>query len=57
MVGIVLALPPINAEALEDISDQMPEDVVDSAVTEHLVVQEVVGEPSRLLPCEAKKEG
>lgn len=53
VVGVMLGLPPLNREALEEISDDNACKVAVKAVLEDLVVKEVVCEPSALLPEEA----
>mmetsp|Transcript_8868 Transcript_8868/g.25557 ORF Transcript_8868/g.25557 Transcript_8868/m.25557 type:complete len:350 (-) Transcript_8868:42-1091(-) len=57
MVGVVLALPPVHAEAGKDAADQQPGQGVVLPVCKYLVVAAVVGEPAALLPEEAQQEG
>mmetsp|Transcript_12050 Transcript_12050/g.16371 ORF Transcript_12050/g.16371 Transcript_12050/m.16371 type:complete len:284 (+) Transcript_12050:305-1156(+) len=56
VVGVVLVLPPVHREPLENIPGEVPHCAVQSAVLEHLVVTKVVGQPAGLLPEEAQHE-
>jgi len=56
VVLVVLLLPPVDREALEDVADEETSPVVVLAVLKHLVVQKVVCEPAALLPEEGEKE-
>lgn len=57
VVMIVLVLPPVDGEALEDIAHHDAEDVVDTALHKYLVVKEVVSQPAALLPKQSHKKG
>mmetsp|Transcript_188 Transcript_188/g.795 ORF Transcript_188/g.795 Transcript_188/m.795 type:complete len:495 (+) Transcript_188:1417-2901(+) len=50
VVLVVLVLPPGHVEALPDVADHDAREVAEAAVLEHLVVEEIVGEPAALLP-------
>lgn len=57
VVGVVLILPPGGRETLADTSEESSEEVSPEAILEDLVVQEVVGEPTALLPEESQDRG
>ena len=50
VVRVVLGLPPLHGEALEQITDDNAHHISVGTVLEHLVMQEVVGQPAALLP-------
>lgn len=54
VVMVVLIFPPRDREALPDVADHDTNQVVEGAVGEDLVVQEIVGEPAALLPEQAE---
>lgn len=54
---VVLVLPPIDREALEDVTYHDAEHVVNIAVHEHLVVEKVMSQPAALLPEQRHQEG
>ena len=57
VVGVVLGLPPLDGEALEDVAHEDAHHVSVGAGLEHLVVQEVVRQPAALLPEETQEKG
>lgn len=57
MVCVVLALPPVHRESLEDVAEEKPKCIVHAAIIEDLVMKEIMSQPSRLLPCKAQQEG
>mmetsp|Transcript_3616 Transcript_3616/g.7877 ORF Transcript_3616/g.7877 Transcript_3616/m.7877 type:complete len:221 (-) Transcript_3616:206-868(-) len=57
MVAVVLVLPPLHGVALHEVTPEDAGEVAILALLENLVVEEVVGEPTTLLPEHAKEEG
>ena len=57
VVAVVLVLPPLHAVSLHEVAPEDADEVSVLALLEDLVVEEVVGEPSALLPEEAEEEG
>jgi hypothetical protein len=56
MMFIVLALPPVNREALQDRANEVAESIIQATILEHLVMEEVVSKPAGLLPCKRESE-
>lgn len=53
---VVLGLPPLHGEALEQVADEQTHEIAVEAILKHLVMQEVVCEPPALLPEETQDE-
>jgi hypothetical protein len=57
VVGVVLGLPPVHGEALPEVTDNDTGEVTIFAVLENLVMEEIVSEPTTLLPEKAEDDG
>jgi hypothetical protein len=57
VVSVVLILPPGGRETLADTSEESSEEVSPEAILEDLVMQEIVGEPTALLPEDSQDRG